>query len=182
MWRPTTAPGSRSRLEAHRCHGGGTFAAAVASAEPWEALLLVPAALAVCTGFVAYAAAVWPMTSKQRVQGLAAIANAPAAFTGKMPLRVPARACRDRRLRAALGLLGFPGLGWLFAGFPFTASILLLIGPPSPGRSFPPRSRRSGRDRSAASGWKVEFAWTAVYGVALGRRCSTAPSAGGACR
>ena len=28
-----------------------------------------------------------------------------------------------------VGLLGFPGVGWLFAGFPFTASILLLAGP-----------------------------------------------------
>ena len=25
--------------------------------------------------------------------------------------------------------MGFPGVGWLFAGFPFTASILLLAGP-----------------------------------------------------
>ena len=28
-----------------------------------------------------------------------------------------------------MGLLGFPGVGWLFAGFPFTATILLLAGP-----------------------------------------------------
>ena len=55
---------------------------------------------------------------------------APGAYTGKIPRRV-------RRLRPAvlaayelpMGLLGFPGVGWLFAGFPFTASILLLGGP-----------------------------------------------------
>src|ERR687888_508796 len=28
-----------------------------------------------------------------------------------------------------LGLMGFPGVGWLFAGFPLTASILLMVGP-----------------------------------------------------
>ena len=33
-----------------------------------------------------------------------------------------------------MGLLGFPGVGWLFAGFPVTASVLLLVGPRSRGR------------------------------------------------
>src|SRR3989440_4390314 len=38
-------------LEAHRVAGGGSFGAAVASFQPWQALVLVPAALAVAVGF-----------------------------------------------------------------------------------------------------------------------------------
>src|SRR5947209_3991007 len=38
-------------VEAHRVANGGTFGAAVPSLEPWQALVLVPAALAVAFGF-----------------------------------------------------------------------------------------------------------------------------------
>ncbi len=147
-------------FEAHRITGGGTFAGAVSAAEPWQGLLLVPAALAVCTGFVAYAAAVWPMTAKQRDEGLAAIANAPAAFTGKVPLRVVRRGpAATAAYELPLGLLGFPGLGWLFAGFPFTASILLLTGPALTWAVVPAAFSPFGQGPLRGVGWKVEFAW-----------------------
>ena len=38
-------------VEAHRVAGGASFGAAVAALEPWQALVLVPAALAVLVGF-----------------------------------------------------------------------------------------------------------------------------------
>ena len=33
-----------------------------------------------------------------------------------------------------MGLLGFPGVGWLFAGFPVAALVLLIVGPRWRGR------------------------------------------------
>ena len=116
--------------EAHQVSTGGTFAAAVSSFEPWAAIALVPAALAVLTGFWAYARAAWRMNGRQFELTRRALAAMPSLYTGRIPRRV------QRRSPAALagyelplGLLGFPGVGWLFAGFPFVASILLLAGP-----------------------------------------------------
>ena len=58
-----------SAVEAHDVAGGATFHAAVTRLEPWVALLLVPAALAVLTGFSAYAVSAWRMTARQRLAG-----------------------------------------------------------------------------------------------------------------
>ena len=120
--------------------------------------MLVPAALAVLAGFGAFAAAVWAMTARQR--------PAPAAVAARpTSTRARSRARVRRRSPAALagyelplGLLGFPGVGWLFAGFPFTASILLMAGPRLRGRSS--RSPSALRGGSAARvGWMVELVW-----------------------
>src|SRR5213076_2293105 len=46
-------------VEAHRVANGGSFGAAVASLEPWQALVLAPSALAVAFGFASYARAMW---------------------------------------------------------------------------------------------------------------------------
>ena len=107
-------------VEAHQVSTGGTFAHAVSSLEPWAALALVPAALVVLTGFWAYAAAAWQMNGRQFELSRRALAAMPSLYTGRIPRRV------QRRSPAALagyelplGLLGFPGVGWLFAGFPF---------------------------------------------------------------
>src|SRR5207253_417615 len=56
-------------VEAHRVANGGTFGAAVPSLEPWQALVLVPAALAVAFGFGSYARAVWRGTELYRAEG-----------------------------------------------------------------------------------------------------------------
>ena len=117
-------------LAAHRVTDGASFGRAVASLEPWSALVLVPAAIAVSVGFGAYAQAAWRLTSGYRRAGRAMMRAAPAAYTGTIPRRV-------RRLRPAalaayelpMGLLGFPGVGWLFAGFPVAALVLLIVGP-----------------------------------------------------
>ena len=86
-----------------------SFAAAVSALEPWQSLVLVPAALLVLVGFAAFAAAAWRMTERQRAAGRASIAAAPARLLGHDPA---ARAAPEpggaRRLRAAAGAARLP--------------------------------------------------------------------------
>jgi hypothetical protein len=158
-----TAAMTFSALEAHAVAGGETFATAVHKREPWAALVLTPAALAVLTGFSAYAVAAWRMTAFQRAVGRRALAAAPAAYAGPVPKRV------RRRSPAALAgyelpmaLLGFPGVGWLFAGFPFTAAILLLVGPMLAWAVVPMAFSPFGTGPLRGVGWKFEFVWLAA--------------------
>lgn len=152
-----------SAVEAHDVNGGSTFAAVVAGLEPWPALVLVPAALAVLIGFGAYGAAAWRMTALQRRAGRRALAAAPRVYAGRVPKRV------RRRSPAALAgyelpmaLLGFPGIGWLFAGFPFTAAILLLVGPVLAWAVIPSAFSPYGSGPLRGVGWKFEFVWLAA--------------------
>jgi hypothetical protein len=147
-------------VEAHRVSSGETFAAAVSSLEPWSALALVPAALAVLVGFWAYAAATWEMSGRQFEVARRALAAMPSLYTGRIPRRV------QRRSPAALAgyelplaLLGFPGIGWLFAGFPFLASILLLGGPALAWALVPLSFSPYGRGPLRTVGWKVELVY-----------------------
>jgi hypothetical protein len=147
-------------VEAQAVAGRRTFASALAATEPWQAIVLLPAALAVLGGFGVYAHGVWRMTARQRAEGRRAIAAAPAVYTGRIPRRV-----RRRRPAALagyelpLGLLGFPGVGWLFAGFPFTASILLLAGPALTWAVVPAAFSPYGQGPLRGVGWKVELVW-----------------------
>jgi cytochrome c oxidase cbb3-type subunit 1 len=149
-----------SIVEAHDVSRGATFHDAVARLEPWSALLLVPAALAVLTGFSCFAVSAWRMTARQRRAGAEAIVAAPEMFTGRIPRRV------RRRSPAALAgyelpmaLLGFPGIGWLFAGFSFTASVLLLAGPAVTWAVIPLAFSPFGEGPLSTIGWKVELVW-----------------------
>jgi hypothetical protein len=149
-----------SALEADRVATGHTFAAAVADLQPWPALVLTPAALAVLGGFGAYAVAAWRMSARQRAAGRRALAAAPAVYAGRVPKRV------RRRSPAALAgyelpmaILGFPGIGWLFAGFPFTAAILLLVGPVLAWAVIPSAFSPYGTGPLRGVGWKFEFVW-----------------------
>jgi hypothetical protein len=147
-------------MEAHRVRGGATFGSAVASLEPWPALVLVPAAIAVGAGFAAYAQAAWRLTAGYRRDSSANLRAAPAAYTGRIPRRV-------RRLRPAalaayelpMGLLGFPGVGWLFAGFPVTALVLLIVGPALAWAVIPLAFSPFGQGPLRHLGWRVEFVW-----------------------
>src|SRR5205823_8048348 len=56
-------------FEAHAIARGHGFRAAVATSEPWQALVLVPAGLAVLVGFGAYASTVWAATAEPRAEG-----------------------------------------------------------------------------------------------------------------
>jgi len=160
-----------SAIEAHDVSGGATFHAAVARLQPWAALLVVPAALAVLAGFCAYALSAWRMTVRQREAGLRALASAPVVYSGRIPRRVL------RRSPAALagyelpmGLLGFPGVGWLFAGFPLTASVLLLAGPSLTWAVIPLAFSPFGEGPLGSIGWKFELGWlpaTALLSAAL---------------
>jgi hypothetical protein len=153
-------------FEAHAVSTGRTFVSALSATEPWQALVLVPAALAVLAGFSGYAAAVWPMTVRQRQEGRRAIAAAPALYTGRIPRRVRRRSpAALAGYELPLGLLGFPGVGWLFAGFPFTASILLLAGPALTWAVVPAAFSPYGQGPLRGVGWKVELVWLPVMAV-----------------
>src|SRR3989442_14978821 len=58
--------------------------------------------------------------------------------------------------------MGFPGDGWLFAGFPFTASILLMAGPAIAWAIIPVAFSPYGQGPLRPEGWKVELVWLPV--------------------
>jgi hypothetical protein len=145
---------------AHRVADGWSFGHAVASLEPWSALVLVPAAGAAGLGFGAYGLATWRLTAGYRRDTRVALRRAPRAYTGRIPRRV-------RRLRPAalaayelpMGLLGFPGVGWLFAGFPVAALVLLIAGPALAWAVIPLAFSPFGEGPLRHLGWRVEFVW-----------------------
>jgi hypothetical protein len=147
-------------LAARRVTDGATFGRAVAALEPWAALVCVPAALAVGSGFLAYAQAAWRLTADDRRAARALLRSVPGAYTGRIPRRV-------RRLGPAalaayelpMGLLGFPGVGWLFAGFPIAALLLLTIGPALAWAAIPLAFSPFGEGPLRHVGWRVEFVW-----------------------
>jgi hypothetical protein len=147
-------------IEAHRVSRGASFADAVAGLEPWSALVLVPAATVVGVGFTAFAHATWTMTATFRAAGREALAALPVAFTGRIPLRVR----RKRPIAVAayelpLGVLGFPGLGWLFGGFPVTGSLLLMVGPALSWAIVPLAFTPYYNGPLHSIGWKAELVW-----------------------
>jgi hypothetical protein len=149
-----------SLVEAHRVSRGSSFASAVAGLEPWSALVLVPAALVVGVGFTAFAHATWTMTTAFRTAGRQAMAALPVAFTGRIPRRVR----RRRPIAVAayelpMGILGFPGLGWLFGGFPVTGSLLLMAGPAVTWAVIPMAFTPYYTGPLHTIGWKAELVW-----------------------
>jgi len=155
-----------SAIAAHRVARGESFASAVSALEPWQSLVLVPASLLVLAGFAAYAAAAWRMTVRQREAGRASIAAAPRVYSGTIPRRVRRRSpAALAGYELPLGLMGFPGVGWLFAGFPFTASILLLVGPALTWAVIPVAFSPYGHGPLRDVGWKVELVWLPVMAL-----------------
>jgi hypothetical protein len=152
-----------SAVEAHRVSAGASYAAAVSGLEPWQALIAVPAALVVLAGFWSYAGVALSMTVPQRDQGRRALAALPGLYTGKIPRRVRRRSpAALAGYELPLGLMGFPGVGWLFAGFPFTASILLMAGPALAWALIPFAFSPYANGPLRAEGWKVELVWLPV--------------------
>ena len=147
-------------VAAHRVAGGGSFGSAVAALEPWQALVLVPAALAVALGFGAFGRAAWGGTAAYRTEGRRWLRRAPSAYAGRIPKRV-----RRRRPVAVaayevpMGLLGFPGLGWLFAGYPLAGSALLLIGPAIAWAAIPLAFTPFANGPLRPVGWQAEWIW-----------------------
>src|SRR6266536_3404607 len=152
-----------SALEADRVAAGASYASAVSGLEPWEALVTVPAALVVLAGFWSYSRLAVSMTARQRDEGRRAIAALPGRYTGTIPRRVRRRSpAALAGYELPLGLMGFPGVGWLFAGFPFTASILLMAGPAVAWAIIPVAFSPYGEGPLRAEGWKVLLAWLPV--------------------
>jgi hypothetical protein len=147
-------------VEAHRVANGGSFGAAVASLEPWQALVLAPAALAVALGFGSYARAMWRGTEAYRAESRGRLRRAPSAYAGRIPKHV-----RRRRPVAVavyevpMGLLGFPGVGWLFAGYPLVGSALLLVGPAIAWAAIPLAFTPFSNGPLVQVGWQAEFVW-----------------------
>jgi hypothetical protein len=149
-----------SAIEAHRFAAGTSFSSAVAALEPWQALVLVPAAMVVLVGFGAFSVAVWRMTARQRAEGRAALKATPRVYSGTIPMRVRRRSpAALAGYELPLGLMGFPGVGWLFAGFPLTASILLMAGPAVTWAIIPVAFSPFGRGPLRGIGWGVELIW-----------------------
>ncbi|MDX6488385.1 MAG: hypothetical protein QOK13_1000 [Gaiellaceae bacterium] len=147
-------------VEAHRVEHGQSFAAAVSGLEPWSALLLVPASLAVLAGFGSYALAAWRLTRPERVEGRREIQAMPGRFTGTIPMHVRRRSPASvAAYELPLGIMGFPGLGWLFAGFPITASLLLTGGPALAWAVIPAGFSPFGGGPFRGLGWKMELVW-----------------------
>ena len=147
-------------VEANHVSNGGTFGAAVAALEPWQALVLVPAALAVALGFGSYARAMWRATEGYRAESRSHLRRAPAAYAGRIPKRVR----RRRPIAVAayevpMGLLGFPGVGWLFAGYPLVGTVLLLVGPAIAWAAIPLASTPFSNGPLVQVGWQAEFIW-----------------------
>ncbi len=149
-----------SAAEAHDVKAGATFRDAVARLEPWAALLLIPPALAMLAGFGAYAVSAWRMSLRQRQASIRALAAVPAVYTGRIPRRVRRRSPAVLAgYELPMALLGFPGIGWLFAGFPLTASVLLLAGPSLTWAVIPLAFSPYGQGPLTSVGWKFELAW-----------------------
>jgi hypothetical protein len=149
--------------EAHRVGRGASFGHAVAALEPWSALVLVPAALAAGVGYCAYALAAWRLSADYRLTTRARLRRAPVDYTGNIPRRV--RRLSPLALAAyelPMGLLGFPGVGWLFAGFPVTALVMLTVGPALAWAVIPLGFSPFGQGPLRGVGWRVEFIWLPV--------------------
>src|SRR5205085_9910347 len=155
-----------SAVEAARVSRGASYGAAVHALEPWPALVLVPAAAGLVVGFGHFTRAVWHATAVDRSRSRAALAAAPRIYAGPIPARV------RRRSPAALAgyelpmaLLGFPGVGWLFAGFPLRASLLLCGGPAFAWAVLPIAFTPYGNGPLRTLGWKVELVYLPVSAV-----------------
>jgi len=176
---------SLAAVEAHDVAGGRSFGSAVAGLEPWAALMLVPAAAAMFAGFAAYAALAWTLTARQRAAGRRALAALPGVYAGRVPNRVRRRSpAALAAYELPLGVLGFPGVGWLFAGFPLTATVLLLAGPALAWAVIPVAFTPYADTPLRSLWWEVELAWlpasaflsaAALYRVHARRRLRLQP-------
>jgi hypothetical protein len=122
------------------------------------------------------------MTASQRAAGREAVRTAPARYSGKIPRRVRRRSpAALAGYELPLALMGFPGVGWLFAGFPLAASILLMVGPATAWAGVPLLFSPYGGPLRGV-GWKIEFVYLAVSALlsaafALPRACAPARAA-----
>ena len=58
-----------------------------------------------------------------------------------------------------MALLGFPGVGWLFAGFPVAGTVILCVGPALAWAVVPLAFSPFGSGPLRGMGWRAELAW-----------------------
>ncbi len=149
-----------SAAQAAAVAGGESFKQAVSGLEPWSALMLVPAAVAVLTGFAVYAGAAWTATAADRRYARFLLAGLPGRFAGPIPKRVRRRSAAGLAVyELPMGVMGFPGVGWLFAGFPLVGSILLIVGPALAWALIPWLFSPYGPGTLSSLGWETELVW-----------------------
>jgi heme/copper-type cytochrome/quinol oxidase subunit 1 len=93
-------------------------------------LALTLTALPLLAGFLTFGVAIYRVTRAYRRDMATEMRVAPARFSGPMPerlKRIPSRFVLGMEFVG--GLLGWPGLGWLYAGQAMPAIGLLLVGP-----------------------------------------------------
>ena len=170
----------RSRRTASR--GGTSFASAVAALEPWQSLVLVPAAVAVLVGFAAFSQR-GLANDRAPARGGAggSRGHAGRVTPGTIPKRVRRRSpAALAGYELPLGLMGFPGRRLAVRGLP--AHRL----DPADGRAgdhvggHPGRVHaRTGQGPLRGVGWKVELVWLPAIAL-VSSRCSTARTRGAA--
>lgn len=134
-------------------------------------LFLLLAALPVLIGVGAFGTAVYKATSNYRADIKMHLRQIPARFTGPMPERLQ-RIPRGYVVAIELvgGLLGWPGLGWLFSGQALPAVFLLLAGPSVAWALLPALSSPFSDTIFSQMGWPVMLLWlggTAVLSSGL---------------
>ena len=72
-----------------------------------------------------------------------------------------------------MGLLGFPGVGWLFAGYPLVGTALLLVGPAIAWAAMPLAFTPFSNGPLVQVGWQAEFDLAAGKHVDLDGACSS---------
>jgi hypothetical protein len=105
----------------------------------------------------------WRATEGYRAESRNRLRRAPSAYAGRIPKHVR----RRRPIAVAayevpMGLLGFPGVGWLFAGYPLVGTVLLLVGPAIAWAAIPLASTPFSNGPLVQVGWQAEFIWLPV--------------------
>lgn len=129
----------------------------------WGPTLLTLAALPVLVGFSAFGLGVLRATRAYRADVAEEWRSTPRRINGPMPerlKRVPARYVVG--MEFWLGLFGFPGAGWLFAGQALPGVALLIIGPGIAWAALPALFSPVADTVFSDWGWQVALVWLAA--------------------
>ena len=135
-----------------RCGGRGTRAMAGARARAGRARR--------CVGFGSYARATWRATEGYRAESRSHLRPRPGGVRRSDPeARATTRPIAVAAYEVPMGLLGFPGVGWLFAGYPLAGTVLLLVGPAIAWAAVPLAFTPFSNGPLVQVGWQAELVW-----------------------
>lgn len=154
----------------------------------WGPLLLTATAVPVLVGFSAFGLGLLRATRAYRADVAEEWRSTPRRINGPMPerlKRVPARYIVGVELM--LGLFGFPGAGWLFAGQALPGVALLIIGPGIAWAALPALFSPVADTAFSKWGWQVALFWlagsailsSALLALYIHRSRAAEPKAGG---